>query len=104
MLNILFHIMVKKKVIFSKLTYSITQEILYLALVSCLNNFEGTAEYTFLNPGNEQLSSGDIPLPRLFFLLTGIWFILNLVWCFNWIQHRSVINHSQQLIKECLTF
>ena len=54
--------------------------------------FTGQLRYTFLNPGGEHLSSGDIPLPRLYFVISGLWFILNVLWCWNWIKNRSVIS------------
>lgn len=62
-----------------------------MVFVTCSqSSYTGYTQYTFLNPGNEQLSSGDIPNPKLYIVVTIIWFVLTILWCFNWIKNRKV--------------
>jgi hypothetical protein len=75
------------------------EDNLNMIMTSCTSgSFGGQIEYTFLNPGGEQLSSGDIPLPRLFFVIAGLWLLLNVLWCWNWIKNRSQKSYLHRII------
>ncbi|KAJ4461411.1 hypothetical protein PAPYR_1977 [Paratrimastix pyriformis] len=47
----------------------------------------GNIQATFLNPGGEQLDSGQIPLPQYFIVSASVWGFLTLVWLALWACH-----------------
>mmetsp|Transcript_24310 Transcript_24310/g.34099 ORF Transcript_24310/g.34099 Transcript_24310/m.34099 type:complete len:424 (+) Transcript_24310:85-1356(+) len=76
--------------------------VYYLYLANCdALTITGNAYYTLVNPAGQHLGFGYIPLPALFTILTGTWFVISVLWCFTWIKNKTVctIFIRQQSIK-----
>jgi hypothetical protein len=75
----------------------ISTNLYYLLLIQCSAQVvDVDINYIFLNPGNEQLSLGYIPLPSLYISLTIIWLFLIFVCCIDWVVNKNylVIPHG----------
>jgi len=59
-------------------------------LVNCNQTlYSAQLSYTTINPNGEQLPTEQIPFPSLYMVLLGIWALISLSWCFNWLKNRS---------------
>ena len=79
-----------------KSNYSYSETIsaggIYHVFVSNCHDPSQSVKYNYniimLNPGGEQLGTGDIPLPTLYTVFICVWSLLCLLWLINWIQFR----------------
>ncbi|KAJ3432350.1 hypothetical protein M0813_24298 [Anaeramoeba flamelloides] len=63
----------------------------FFYLANCQNQPKAHYEinYSFLNPGGQQLSSGLVPVPTMCLIFVVLWILVIVYWVQNWIKFRD---------------